>query len=376
VVAGHFINPTAEFSNENSVNQANMPLTGPDDEGGESAFVPNIYLVSEINPDWTFGLGVNVPFGLSTLYDKDWIGRYHAIESTMASVNINPSVAFKASDNLSVGFGLNAQYVDVTLSSAVDFGTLCWGLFPQQSCTTAGLAPQANDGYAEITGDSWSYGWNAGLLYDLTENTRVGLAYRSAVRQDVTGEIDFTVPEAASFMTSSGLFTDTTAEANVELPDSLRASVYHAYSDRLNLMADLSWTGWSRFDELRIKYPDSPQPDSVTTENWNDTWRIAVGGNYRYSDALVLRTGVAFDQGPVPDAQHRTPRIPDGDRTWLSLGLGYAFSENVGLDFGYTHLFVPTLNIDNTTEGALENTLTGEYTAEIDIFSLQLRGSF
>lgn len=376
VFAGHLILPTADFNNGNSTNQLNMSLTGADDEGGESAIVPNIYTVGDINADWKFGLGVNVPFGLSTLYDRNWVGRYHAIESTMTSLNINPSLAFKANEDLSVGFGLNAQYVDVTLSSAVDFGTLCYGALPTASCDALGLSPQASDGFAEITGDSWSYGWNAGLLYDLSEATRVGLAYRSSVKHDVKGNVDFTVPEAASFMTSSGLFTDTAAEATVELPESLRASIFHAYSDRVNLMGDLSWARWSRFDELRIKYPDSPQPDSVTTENWKDTWRIALGGNYRYSNELMLRTGLAFEKGPVPDAQHRTPRIPDGNRTWLSLGLAYEFSEKCGFDFGYTHLFVPKLRIHNTTEGALENTLNGEYNAEIDIFSLQVRGTF
>lgn len=376
VLAGHVIVPKADFDNEGSTNQLGAALTGPDDEGGKSALVPNVYLVADINPDWKFGLGLNVPFGLSTEYDPEWVGRYHAIESSMASLNINPSIAFEPGEKLSVGFGVNAQYVDVTLSSAVDFGTLCYGILPADSCGTMGLSPQSNDGYAEITGDGWSYGWNAGLLYDLSEATRVGLAYRSSVKHQIEGEVDFTVPESAAFMTSNGLFTDTAAKADVALPESLLASVHHAYNERVNVMADLSWTRWSRFDELRIKYPDSPQPDSVTTENWEDIWRVAVGGNYRYSDVLLLRAGVAYDEGPVPDEQHRTPRIPDGSRTWLSFGLGYELSDSMGIDFGYTHLFVPTLDIDNTTEGALENTLSGEFEAAVDIYSLQLRGTF
>lgn len=380
LAASHLIAPKAKFRDKGSQSMLGTPLTGPEQDGGQSAVVPNIFLLTDLNAGWKFGLGLNVPFGLGTEYDADWIGRYHAIESSVTSININPSFAVRASDRLSLGFGLNAQYIDVTLSSAVDFGTLCTiqegTVLPSGTCSAAGLNPQSADGYAEITGSNWSYGWNVGLMYDLGPKTRLGLAYRSSINHDIDGEVDFTVPAAASFMTSSGLFTDQDAQASVDLPDTLSTGIHHQAGDRLNLMADVSWTQWSRFDELRIKYPDSSQPDSVTTENWDDTWRIAVGGDYRYTDALTLRLGLAYDQGPVPDAEHRTPRIPDGDRTWLSLGAGYAVTPSTSVDVGYAHLFVPSPAINNTTEGALKHTLTGRYTASVDIFSLQLRGTF
>ncbi len=380
-IAAHHIAPRADFQNRGSTAMLGTPLTGPEEDGGQSAVVPNAYWVTNLSDGWKFGLGVSVPFGMSTEYSPEWIGRYHAIESNVATVNINPSLAFRASERLSLGFGLNAQYLEVTLSSAVDFGTLCTlqemnNTLPPGTCGAAGLSPQSADGFAEITGDNWGYGWNAGLLYALSPDTRLGVAYRSSVRHDITGEADFTVPAAASFMTASGLFTDQAAQASVSLPDTYSVSAHHRVSDRLNVMADVSLTKWSRFEELRIQYPDSAQPDSVTTENWNDTWRIALGGDYRYSDTLTLRAGLAYDQGPVPDDEHRTARIPDGQRTWLALGLGYHLTPSTVVDFGYAHLFVPEQGINNTTEGTLKHTLTGSYNASVDIISLQLSGKF
>lgn len=276
VLAGHAIMPSAEFDNRGSHAMLGGPLTGPDDDGGETAFVPNAYLVTSIDPDWSFGIGLNAPFELATEYDRDWAGRYHAVESSVMSFNINPSLAVQATDKLSLGFGLNVQYIDVKLTSAVDFGSLCvlqemGGLVPGGTCSATQLAPQSADGFADISGDSWNFGWNAGLLYELNASTRVGLAYRGNVKHDVEGDADFDVPAAAAFMTQGGMFTDTGAEATVELPESVTMSVHHDYSDRLALMADAAWTRWSRFDELRIDYTDSPQPDSVTTENWDDT---------------------------------------------------------------------------------------------------------
>jgi len=370
VIAGHYINLKADFQNDGSQSMLGTPLTGKDDDGGQSSVVPNLYLMTDLNDQWRFGLGVNVPFGLGTEYDSDWIGRYHAIESSVTTININPSFAFKANDRLSLGFGLNAQYIDVILSSAVDFGTLC---------AAGGCPPQGLDGFAEITGDNWGYGWNVGLLYDLSDTTRLGLAYRSNVKHDIEGEADFTVPAAVpALLTSGGLFTDQDAQSSVDLPGTVTASVHHSLSDRVNVMADVSWTQWSRFDELRIEYPDpsSLQPDSVTTEDWRDTWRIAVGADYRSSDKLTLRGGLAYDQGPVPDDEHRTPRVPDGDRTWLALGVGYALSKSTGIDVGYAHLFVPDVSVNNTTEGTLNHTLTGNYESSVDILSVQLRGAF
>lgn len=368
VGALNVILPSADFSNSGSTLANGKELKGPDSNSDVPALIPNFYYSGQISAQWFAGLSINAPFGLVTRYDDDWVGRYHAVESDLKIVNINPALAYKIDEHLSVGGGINMQLLDITLSSAVDCGALLG-------------APGGADGFAELTGNNFGtpgFGWNVGVLYSIDEHTRFSLAYRSAVDQHVTGDADFTVPDAAALIVSTGAFADTTLHSDVTLPASASLGAFHNYG-RLDLMADLTWTQWSTFDELRIKYDNPDQPDSVTTEDYQDQWRVAVGGRYRVSETLLLRAGTAYDQKAVKDRYRRTPRIPDNDRFWLSIGAGYAFDDLLGIDLAYSHLFVPKTKIENTFESDLSeinHTLKGEYESGVDILSAQLTMKF
>ena len=378
----HYIHPVADFTNTGSTAATSLgsgPLNGPDNDGGHDAYVPNFYYVQSINDQMKFGLAVNTPFGLATRYDDNWRGRYHGVESDVVTININPSISYKVNDDFSVGAGISAQYIDVILSSAIDFGAICYAALGPVACTTLGVAPQQTDGFAKLTGDDISYGWNFGALYKLSADTRVGLAYRSQIKQDVVGNADFTVPGTASFATAGGAFIDTGLTASVKLPASLSVSAYHKYDSKLAVMGDISWTGWSSFEELRIKYNNTAQPDSVTTENWNNTMRYALGVNYQMDDKLMLRGGLAYDQAPVPNAERRTVRVPDSDRTWLSVGAQYILDSNFTIDVGYSHLFVNTTDINNKFESSIPTlaaTFQGNYDASVDLLSGQVTWNF
>jgi long-chain fatty acid transport protein len=385
VVAGHLISTTADFKNQGSAESpliGGAPLTGANADGGGLAGVPNLYYVQPAGNGWAFGVGINAPFGLATKYDDNWVGRYHAVESDLKTVNINPSLAFKASDALSLGAGINLQYVDVTLSSAIDFGALCFAALGPGTCTSTGALPQQADGFARLTGDNGgdlSWGYNLGLLYELDPATRIGLAYRSEIRHHVKGHADFTVPAAGAFAVGAGTFIDTGLKATVTLPQSASLSLYHDLNSNLALLADVTWTGWSAFDELRIRYDNPNQPDTVTTENWKDTWRYSIGAIYKLNSMWLLRGGVAYDETPVPDAAHRTARVPDNDRTWLSVGTSWLYSKALTIDVGYSHLFVPDPRVNNTFESGIPTlaaTLDGSYNAAVDILSAQLRWNF
>jgi len=363
----HAILPKAGFSNSGStLADGTTALSGGEDDGGRNAFVPNFYYVMDVDDKMKFGLGINTPFGLATKYDDNWIGRYHAVESDVKTVNFNPNISYKVDDKLSVGFGVTFQYVDVILSSAVDFGSLLG-------------APQAVDGFVKFTGDNWAFGWNAGLLYQFSNDTRIGLAYRSEVTQDVSGSSDFTVPLAAAPVLGTGAFVDSGISAEITLPQSVSASAYHDYDNKWAVLADITWTGWSSFEELRIKYDNTLQPDSVTTEDWDDSLRYSIGANYKMDDKLLLRGGIAYDQTPISNAERRTPRVPGDNRTWLSFGAQYVVDKNIVVDFGYSHLFVSKTQINNTFESsqaALAATITGDYDATVDIFSAQATWKF
>jgi len=385
-VAGalHLISPEADFDNDGSSQAAILggaPLSGPDDDGGVNAVVPNLYWVASINDDMKFGLGVNAPFGLETDYDDDWVGRYHAVNSKLQTVNVNPSLAYRVNDKLSIGGGLNIMYGDVDLSNKIDFGAVCVAAAGAPTCGGLGSLPQQADGKAKFSADNnddISTGWNLGLMFEISPQTSIGMTYRSEIEMKVKGDVNFTVPSQLTFLTGTGLFQDGDIDAKVDLPASFSFSVVHKI-DKFTWLADATWTGWSSFDELRIKYDNPAQPDSVTTEDWNDTMRYSIGLDYQYSDQWTWRTGVAFDESPVPNEERRTARLPGNDRTWVSLGASYMHSSALSLDFGYSHLFIKDAKIDNEFESSvptLNSTLTGEYQGSVDIVSIQMNWKY
>lgn len=372
----HLIKPTAKFKNEGSTAFTGQALTGGN--GGDSGAlgaVPNIYYATELDSGVVVGVGVNVPFGLTTEYDEDWVGRYHAIKSALQTVNINPSVAYKFGDILSIGLGLNVQKLDAELSSAMDFGGILYA---------KGFAPvaavQNMDGKLVLEGDSIAYGLNGGLLIEFTKDTTVGVAYRSGMTHHVEGTADFSGTPAA--FAAAGMFTDGDVEATANLPATFSISAKHRLTPKLVVMADATHTNWSSFKELRFEFDDNTK-DGVTTEAWEDAWRGSLGATYAASDDAVLRFGVAYDQTPIPSSYYRTPRIPGADRVWFTLGGGFKLSDTISLNAAYAHLIVkdPKMNktIDMTDpddENLFRGNLKGTYEASVDIASVQLNYQF
>ncbi len=331
VLAGHLIKPQAEFTGTSTIGG------GDGGDAGGLALVPNAYYAFRLTPDVHLGIGMNAPFGLKTEYDSTWAGRTQAIKSELKTVNLNPSIAWKASETLSLGAGVSLQYAEATLTNASGFGL------------------------ATVKGDDVSWGFNLGALWYVNDATRIGLAYRS--------EVDYTLEGTVTFSGLPAGNGPVTADAT--LPDSASLSLFHKLNERWDLLADVTWTGWSDFDELRI-VRTSGVVVGLTPENWDDSFRYSVGANYRLNDKLTLRGGVAYDETPVSDA-YRTARIPDEDRTWIAVGAQYRLSERSKIDVGYAHLFVKDARINKTESGV---TLTGTYEASVDILSAQLTVDF
>ena len=377
VAGAHWVSTSAAFDGT-ATDPAGTPVAGSNGgNAGKNGIVPNLYFAAPLGSGIFFGVGINAPFGLTTEYDDDWKGRYQAIESELQTININPSLAYKVNNQFSVGAGFNMQYIDVKLTQYIDQGSLCVPTQQQLQASgfpgadpalCTGLTPQGSDAFAKLEADNWAGGYNVGLLYEPLPSTRVGLSYRSKIQQSVTGKARFsdTIPQFSNF----NIFVKTDLSADVDLPQTASLSVYHDLNSRWSLMGDATWTGWDNFDELRINY-DSLQPDTVIDENWDDTWRFSLGVDFRYNSSWTFRAGTAYDQTPIPDADHRTPRIPGDDRIWASLGFGYQVNQSLGIDVAYSHLFVdePKINSGEATTG----NLNGEYDdTDVDIISAQL----
>jgi long-chain fatty acid transport protein len=379
IAGGRLFITQVDFDNHgSSLNPAlgGGPLSGDEGpNGGTVDPVPSAFISHALSPRWSVGLGVFAPFGSSTSYNHDWVGRYHADETELKTITMNPAVAFRIIDQLSIGAGLNVQYAKLKFTNALDMGSICeifaaqGGLTPD-TCPELGLAPQAADGFVKVTGDSWSVGYNVGLLFDASEHTRVGVAFRSKVDHTLKGDADFGIPEAAKVLQLTGAFKNTGARFDLTLPETVELGALHEINSQWAVMAGISWTHWAHFDELVVKFDNPHQPPAVQPADWNDTFRYAVGVRYKPTSAWTVRAGTAYSETPVPNSHLRTARVPDNDRYWLALGAGYRVSEHLRFDAGYAHVFSPDASIRNPDENT-GHILRGDFELGGDILGLQ-----
>ena len=401
-VAAHLIVPSVKFTNQSSQAALGQPLGGDGGDAGSLAVVPNLYASMAINDQWHVGIGVNAPFGLKTEYDDGWLGRYQALKSEIKTINVNPAVSYKLNDAWWFGAGANYQQLNATLSNAVNYtGALALGygaaalagqipatVIPSLIAATSGL-----DSKGTVTGDDYSWGWNAGVMYSLNEDTRVGLAYRSTIKYNVAGNVDFAnpvVPTLAgplaplnpvvvgvSNAINSTALKNGGVTLDITMPDMASLSYYQRINDLYDVLADVTWTGWSNIRELRIVRTDGSVL-SVLPENFRDTWRVSAGINYQYAEKIVLRAGVAFDQSPINDTD-RGPRLPDNDRTWLTVGGRFKLSPQSNIDVGAAYIFVKDSSINNAGNPAnipANGLINGTYKNNVVIVSGQINYRF
>jgi long-chain fatty acid transport protein len=399
----HLINPAAKFKNEGSTfpNVGGAPVTGGNGgDAGGVAPVPNGFYSHAINDQLRVGIGMSSIFGLKTEYDNGWVGRYHALVSDLRTINVNPSLAYRINDKFSIGGGLNLVRADVELSNAINFGLLgavsAIGAIQQSAVIPAAQKPaliagvqaqipalnQSLDGKVNLQGDDMAYGFNLGLMAQVTPAARVGFSFRSKVKIEVEGKAKFTVPTFAlpgalapvGAQVNAGLqtaFANTDVKATVELPEIVSLNTHVQLNDRWGLMGDLTWTNWSRFEELRIKFKDG-RADSVTPEKWKDSYKVAFGANFKMNEKWTLRGGLAYDKSPVED-EFRTPRIPDADRTWIAFGARYNMSDHNSIDVGFAHIFVddPKLNkVSDESVAQIQTLLRGKYDSNVNVLSV------
>ncbi|MFO1304283.1 MAG: outer membrane protein transport protein [Burkholderiales bacterium] len=388
------ITPSVKFRNGSSLPAANQPLGGDGGDAGGYNFVPNMYVSVPINKDWTFGLGINVPFGLTTEYDDGWIGRFQALKSQIQTININPAIAWKITPQFSVGVGINYQQIDATLTNNVNYSAALL-----QAAAGAGIAPgsptynaiaQSTPGLmskATIDGSDWAWGWNIGFAWDATPQLRLAASYRSEIKYDVHGNINFENPNLpvtppALAPTINALAAGVNSQAlygrgvtsNITLPQIANFSTLYRVNNQWEVMLDVQYTGWSSIPELRFNASSPPALPAVPLE-WDDTWKIAAGASYKVSDQWKMRFGVAFDQTPVTNDP--TVRLPDSDRWWLSLGTEYKWTKNWKIDGAFTYIFAdsPSFN-QNQGSTAANGLVNGTYDASVWILALQATYSF
>ncbi|MBP4051272.1 transporter [Chromobacterium violaceum] len=385
VIGGTLVVPHSEYTDNGSRNVLGQPTGGGN--GGtfapKAVAAPTFYLSHKINDKITAGIGMYVPYGAKLDYGFDWAGRYALKSVNLQSLNINPSISFKLDERHSFGFGVSAQYMDATLEQMADAtsglalkkaasggltgpfgpgGAIVTLTNPAQIAAVMKAGGVGGDGLAHVEGNDWGFGWNIGYMFQLNENTRFGLAYRSSVKQSLSGSSTWTFNNVKGNVTVNGVtipaalaaksaHPNASASVDVTTPETVSANFFHQLNPKVALMADATWVRNSRLQQIDIKQSTvngTPQGDLVLHQNWKDTWRLSFGSNYQLNDAWMLRGGVAWEQSPVQSDDQRHPALPDSDRLWLSLGANYKINKQSSIDLAYSFIDFKNANVNYT----------------------------
>lgn len=391
----------------NATDTLGRPVAGSD--GGDFidlAVIPNFYVTHTMG-DFAAGLGVYVPFGLTSDYDNDFKGRFLADETEIQVISISPSFAYNINEQLSLGVSMNIMYGEGKLTRYQDFsgvGALAAQRVGQEIATAqqapltaaqeqlvngiAGATANSPEGYFDTEGDAWEIGWTIGLMYQPLESTTLGLTYRSKVDFNLEGDTKLTNYPNFNRDTMGFDLVDLKENAEVPLttPESVTFSLKHDFNDQWTLLAGATWTRWSRFQNLDIfskegangaiaqigstKYQD-PNGDLIghVEENFKNTWSFAVGALYHLNQNWTLKAGYAFDESAVSDT-YLTARVPSSDRQWLTLGAQWRDLESgwtVDAAFGY--LIIDDVKVNEFERSVNDEILPGgtNYRAKYEI---------
>lgn len=342
-----FVDPGVDVTGRSAIgNNASQDNIAP------TAWVPNLHFVAPINDQFGWGASVTSNYGLATEFNNNYSAGSVGGKTDLETLNLNLSGAYRLNNNWSFGLGFDAVYARAKIERYA-------GDLPQQvdaatggAFGLSGLIPPDTQ-IAHLKGDEWGFGWNAGILYELDKNNRWGLTYRSEVKVDFDGDYKSSLPTAVNTLAPAlGLNGLPFATGGATIPGSLtlnlpemwEVSGYNRVDPQWAIHYSLAYTSWSQFQQLKAT---STSGDTLFQkhEGFKDAYRIALGTTYYYDDNWTFRTGIAFDDSPVP-AQNRSISIPDQDRFWLSAGTTYAFNKDASVDVGVSYMHGQSVKIN------------------------------
>jgi len=295
--------------------------------------VPFGYFSTPVDDRLTFGLGVYVPYGIINDYESSFQGRYLGSYSKVQVITVQPTVSYKITDRVSFGFGPTINRIDGQLKNNLN---------------NAG-AFGSGDATLNIKGHDSAFGFNAGIMVDLTDDTTWGLTYHSKVTYKLKGDTKVKGGNGPILGLANGKYD---ADLSITLPESVDTSITHRLNDQWTLHAGATWTRWSRLDTLEVKNSGIQNPQiagqlgTVSEElDWHDTWAFSLGASYQLNPQWVLRTGFAVDAAPTSN-DNRNVRIPVGNRKVFALGAGWSPNADLTIDVAYAYLWENDAKVD------------------------------
>ncbi|OOF22703.1 long-chain fatty acid transporter [Salinivibrio sp. IB574] len=324
------VHADVQSAGNGAISKAMLEASGLSTEAQDIApteYVPSFHLIHPIDDKLAVGFSAFSNFGLSTEYPKDFAAGVGAGDTALVTMNFNPNIAYKLNDQWSVGAGISAIYADAELNR---FAGAAAGMIPGITSPT--------DRIAHLKGDGWGFGWNLGALWEVNEDNRFGLSYRS--QSDITLEGNYEGLATASVGKPG---QSVSGELELNLPEIIEFSGFHQLNQQIALHYSAMYIGWDSFQELKATSSASNCNDGTAgqclqkDENWDNSWRYALGATYTMDKHWAFRAGYAYDESPV-SAEDRTLSIPDSDRHWWSLGTTYTANDNLSIDAGFAYL--------------------------------------
>ncbi|MDE1327673.1 outer membrane protein transport protein [Vibrio aestuarianus] len=354
-VGAIYVNPNVDVKGK-----INGMLETSSDDFAHDAVIPNFYLSHQVNEKLVLGLALGTNYGMETELDNNFAASHFGNEAMVKTMEANVNVGYQVTPTVSIGGGV--RYI------------IGEGHFGATSPAQTKPLPQGTT-LKYMEGEDKAWGWQVGTAWQINDKNRIGFTYKSEVKLKLEGHA-----EGLGFGLPSGQKLD--GFMNLNLPATAELASFHQLNDKLALHASINWTDWSSFDKLEADLVGRAQPSEVKIENWEDNYRFALGATYQLDAKLALRAGVAYDMAAVSD-KNRTITIPETDRTWLSVGAGYAFTDQFTLDAGFTYILAKDAPITESrgyaSDDAAENIggqFVGTTTGNVWIIGVQANYRF
>ncbi|TZG24122.1 OmpP1/FadL family transporter [Sphingomonas montanisoli] len=285
----------------------------------KKGILPSASIAVPLNDRITVGIALSSPFSLTTDYEADSWTRYIADKTKLITIDVQPSIGIKLTEQFRVGAGLNIEYADATLQKRL----------PNVLATLP-------DGSQALKGNALDLGFSAGAQY-VGERVSLGLSYKSAIKHKFGGDI--TISGLLGPLANSNTKFDTTA--TFMTPWQIIGAVRVKATDALTLNAQISRFGWAKFDRIRLAVP----PGAFVPEDYRDTWTVAAGFDYQINPEITVRGGAYRDQTPTQDGR-RDPNVPDGNRTAIAAGASTKLNETITLDAAAEYILFDKESVD------------------------------
>lgn len=305
------------------------------------------------------GIGVYGNFGLAIKYDGDWVGRYSAVKGTLIGSSIQPTLAYRFNNGLSLGGGPIIMYGILKANTRIN--------------NTPFQIFDYHDGEIKLSDDAWGLGANLGLLYEFNQCTRLGLSYTSQIDLDFSPSAGFSdlSPLLDTLLSNRG-FLGADIDIGIKVPQGVMGSLFHQMNEQWAFLASVGWQNWAKFGQVQVEI-NSTDPVSLTVqEKYKDTWHGAVGLQHRLTQICLLNFGVGYDS-QFQETTNIPVAIP-GNSAWrFGLGSKFETSKNLDLGLAFEYLYGGTMNVNN--HGLVTGDLTGQF-RHVGVYFLSMNATW